>query len=123
MAVGNMTSHAQKPDTGSLARLWIGILAGPLAWAATEVISYTAAAHECSTGSRSLLHALTVTGLVCCAVGLIAARSVVAIYPRISDARSERIRSMAISGMTLSIAFAVAIIAMSIPNWILSPCD
>jgi hypothetical protein len=30
---------------------------------------------------------------------------------------------MAISGMTLSIAFAVAIIAMAIPNWILSPCD
>jgi hypothetical protein len=118
-----MTSHAEKPDTGSLARLWAGILAGPLAWATNEVVSYTATAHECSTGSRLLFHTLTVTGLICCAVGLIAARSVSAIYPQTSDAREERIRSMAISGMTLSIAFAVAIIAMAIPNWILSPCD
>jgi hypothetical protein len=101
----------------------VGILAGPLAWAANEVISYTATAHECSTGSRSLFHALTVSGLVCCAIGLIAARSVAAIYPRTSDGREERIRFMAISGMTLSVAFAVAIIAMAIPNWILSPCD
>jgi hypothetical protein len=118
-----MTSHADKPDTGSLARLWVGILAGPLAWAAIEVISYTATAHECSTGSRLLFHILTVTGLICCAVGLIAARSVAAIYPTTSDARDERIRSMAVSGMTLSFAFAVVIVAMSIPYWILSPCD
>jgi len=118
-----MTSHAEKPDTGSLARLWIGILAGPLAWAANEVVAYTATAHECSTGSRALFHTLTLTGLICCGIGLIAARSVSAIHPQTSDAREERIQSMAISGVTLSIAFAVAIIAMAIPNWILSPCD
>lgn len=118
-----MASIANKPNVSSLTRLWIGILAGPIAWAVDEVVGYTVTAHECSTGSVTLIHALTYIGLLVCALGLISARSVAAIYPCCTEEHEDRIRSMAISGMALSLGFALVILATAIPKWILSPCD
>jgi hypothetical protein len=118
-----MTSISHKPDLGLLTRLWVGILAGPLAWATDEVVGYTATAHECSTGSSTLLHALTVSALITCGVGLLCARSTWAASLSPSNDRSDRIRAMALSGICLSLAFAVVILATAIPKWILSPCD
>ena len=119
----SMTSISHKPDVGVLTRLWVGIFAGPLAWATDEVIGYTATAHECSTGSSTLLHALTVSALITCGIGLLCARSTSTASLDPPNDRGERIRSMSLAGMVLSLAFAVVVIATAIPKWMLSPCD
>ena len=105
-----------------LPALWVGILAGPVAWACDEVIGYTITAHECSTGSMLGLHSLTMASVCLCIVGLLSAK---AARPEASveNSHTERQRVMAIAGMILSISFAVAILATGIPKWMLSPCD
>jgi len=118
-----LSSTVQNPELGILARLWTGILAGPLGWAMDEVVGYSATAHECSTGSIKLLHGLTVAALAICLVGLISANSVRGYTRDSSTARDERTRTMAISGMVLSVAFALLVVATAIPRWILSPCN
>jgi hypothetical protein len=123
-----MEAPTQSVEEGrTLALLWTGILAGPLAWAFDEVVGYSATAHECSTGHMFLLHSLTVGGLLVCAAGLLCGWTAWTHY-RLSNGsppngRLDRIRAMAIAGMALSSAFALVIIATQIPKWILSPCD
>jgi hypothetical protein len=118
-----MASISHKPDLGLLTRLWAGILAGPLAWATDEVVGYTVTAHECSTGSSALLHALTVSALIMCGIGLLCGGSTWAASLDPENDRAERIRSMSLSGIALSFAFAVVILATAIPKWMLSPCE
>jgi hypothetical protein len=118
-----MASASHKPDLGLLTRLWAGIFAGPLAWATDEVVGYTVTAHECSTGSSVFLHALTVSALITCGIGLLCAGSTWAPSLDPENDRAERIRSMSLSGIALSLAFAVVILATAIPKWMLSPCD
>ena len=123
-----MEAPTQTVEEGrTLALLWIGILAGPLAWAFDEVVGYSATAHECSTGHMFLLHSLTVGGLLVCAAGPLCGWSAWTRYRASNglpvNGRLDRIRAMAIAGMALSSAFALVIIATQIPKWILSPCD
>jgi hypothetical protein len=123
-----MEAPAQAVEEGrTLALLWIGILAGPLAWAFDEVVGYSATAHECSTGHMFLLHSLTVGGLLVCAAGLLCAWNAWNRYRASNgsavNGRLDRIRAMAIAGIALSSAFALVIVATQIPKWILSPCD
>jgi hypothetical protein len=116
------SSPLAQTTSSSLPALWVGILAGPVAWACDEVIGYSITAHECSTGSMRGLHSLTVVSFCLCILGGLCARNG---RPDGSadGTRAERQRVMAIAGMILSIAFAVAILATGIPKWMLSPCD
>jgi hypothetical protein len=114
-------------QSGLLIRLWTGIFAGPILWAADEVIGYSATAHECSTGSEALFHLLTIGALVGCLGGFVlAAQAWRALSgesrPSLSDGTSEWTRVMAVAGMVLSAAFALLVIATAIPKWMLSPC-
>jgi hypothetical protein len=115
--VESMTQVQPRATQPRLPALWTGILAGPIAWACDEVIGYTITAHECSTGSMRGLNFLTLASLCLCVFGWICAKSVD------HDRHSERQRVMALAGMVLSIAFAVAILATGIPRWMLGPCD
>ena len=120
-----MESITQPTSAGknswTLAALWAGIVAGPTAWACDEVVGYTITAHECSTGSVSFLHALTVASLCLCIFGFFCARS--ARPDSTGNIQANRQRFMAIGGMILSISFAIAILATAIPKWMLNPCD
>ena len=106
----------------TFAALWAGIVAGPVAWAGDEILGYTITAHECSTGSVRWLHSLTATSVCVCILGWLCARGA---RPDASadQTHTERQHFMAIAGMILNIAFAVAILATGIPKWMLSPCD
>ena len=108
-------------NSWTLAALWAGIVAGPTAWACDEVVGYTITAHECSTGTVSFLHALTVASLCLCMFGFLCARRT---HPDSTGKRqADRQRFMAMGGMMFSISFAIAILATAIPRWMLSPCD
>ena len=115
-----------RSGTGALA-LWWGVLAGPIAFALDEVLSYAIVQHTCSTGHEWLIHLYTVFAALLCLSGLMAARWC---YSQLSHSAGteggsveSRSRWMAIYGIASSIAFFVVIIALAIPKWALSPCD
>ena len=107
--------------------LWWGILAGPVAFALDEVLSYAIVQHSCSTAHHGWLTFYTVLGIVLAISGFISAR---ACYSRLPASISteegsthSRARWMAIYGMAASLVFIVVIIALAIPKWAMSACD
>jgi hypothetical protein len=111
---------------GALA-LWWGALAGPVAFALDETLSYATVQHSCSTGGYAIEHFYTVLAILISLSGMAAAQWC---YRRIPNSVSleqgsteSRSRWMAIYGIAASIVFIVVIIALSIPKWAMSPCD
>jgi hypothetical protein len=111
---------------GALA-LWWGVLAGPIAFALDEVLSYAIVQHSCSTGCHWLLHFYTGLAIVLSLSGFFAAQWCYQRLPNTVDTEDgstdSRSRWMAIYGTAASLAFIVVIIALSIPKWAMSPCD
>jgi hypothetical protein len=96
--------------------LWIGILAGPIGWLLTLQAKYALVDTICRNRASWLMWAITIGGLMFCAIGAIAARR-----GWVSD--ETRIRFMAIGGLGLSAMFAMAIIAMAVPDLFLGACE
>ncbi|HEX3154372.1 MAG TPA: hypothetical protein VHV32_07085 [Candidatus Angelobacter sp.] len=122
------TVHSTTFRSGSSAMaLWWGVFAGPIAFAADEVLSYAIVQHSCSTGYNLLLHFYTIMAIFVCASGFLSALWCYNRIPR--DAGTEeanvasRSRWMAIYGLAASSVFVIVIIALAIPKWALSPCD
>ena len=112
-------------DTLTLAELWTGILAGPFSWALDEVVRHPARTHACSAGEMLLLPILTIGALMACAIGFFCAWKAspgIAGTPSLAGGEESR-RAMAIAGMTLSVGFALVILATAIPQWMSSACD
>lgn len=111
----------------TMAHLWTGILAGPLAWALDEGIGYVLVPHACSTGHGYVLHVATALCLLIAAAAFLLAWRMLVMTPPSStedggDA-SSRSRFMAMVGMASSALFFMAIIAEAIPRFILNACD
>ena len=97
--------------------LWIGILAGPVAWTIVFELKYALIDYVCRNHAHWLYAIFVAGGLLICASGVLVSRRGMA-----ADS-SKRARFMGIGGISLSIAFAVFIIAMSIPDLFLRPCE
>lgn len=97
--------------------LWTGILAGPVAWALVFELKYALIDYVCRNHAHWLFWIFFAAGIAICAYGAFAAWSGMA-----ADA-STRTKFMGIAGLALSIAFAVFIVAMSIPDIFLKPCE
>ena len=112
--------------------LWIGVLAGPLAWAALLETNYVLSYVACEQRQTWMLHLAAAVALALVAVA--AAFSWRAAphgltYERERDSSTEpvdtaiiRARFMAIGGLALCAWFAIVIIAMEIPVLVLKPC-
>lgn len=116
--------HFRKPQPRFW--LWYGILIGPIAWGADQQISYSLVAHSCSTGHFYLMHLFTAIALLFALSGAFIAmgnlgrtREATVEGGRVAD----RSRFMAIVGIGASLGWAMLIIAMAVPRFILSPCD
>ena len=116
--------HFQKPQPRF--SLWYGILIGPLSWAFDQQISYSLVAHACSTKHFYLLHAITANSLLLALSGALVAlmnlgrtRQATIEGGRVAD----RSRFMAIVGIAASLGWALVIVAMAVPRFLLSPCD
>ena len=120
------TAEMFRSGAGALL-LWWGILAGPIAFALDEVISYATVQHSCSTGFSLLLHLYTALAIAVSLSGLASAQWAYRRLPSSIDTKSgstdARSRWMSIYGTAASIAFIVVIIALSIPKFAMSPCD
>ena len=113
-----------------LLALWIGILAGPLAWAALLQTNYSMSYVACEQRHNWMLHLATAVAL-----GLIALAAVTAWraapplghheLPSIDPAETAflRARFMAIGGLALCVFFALVILATEIPALVLNPCS
>ena len=128
-----MTGSAENFRSGAgVLLLWWGVLAGPIAFALDEVISYASVQHACSTGFSLLLHVYTAVAIALSLSGLASARRAYRELPKSADTHSAdtksgstdaRSRWMSIYGIASSIAFCVVIVALSIPKVFMNPCD
>src|SRR4051794_27295319 len=107
--------------------LWAGVLAGPVAFALDEEISYAVTQNACSTGDHVFLHLASLLALCLIAAGAVSAWRVFVRLPAGADQTRggewDRSRFMAIAGLVLCLIFTLFVIAEAVPRFILGPCD
>jgi hypothetical protein len=117
-----------KTDTGWTAPfpLWMGVLAGPVAFALDLGVSYAIVKWSCSVRSHTVLHAITVLALAMVLAGAVAAgmalRATRNDVPTDGGSPRQRARFMAVLGLSACALFALAIFAEAIPRWVLDAC-
>ena len=105
---------------------WAGVLAGPIALAADQLSSYALVKWTCGHQHPIVLHLISLGALVAIAAGAFAAWRGLAEAP--PDATFEggrpfdRGRFMAVLGLTTCALFAILVIAMAVPTWMIDAC-
>jgi hypothetical protein len=105
--------------------LWIGVLGGPIVWAADLLGAYMLVYHACHTNNMVPLYLETVIALALCVVPFVIARRMLQQFPdahRKGGQADDRARFLAISGMALSVMFFIALVAAAVPRLVLTPC-
>jgi hypothetical protein len=102
-----------------LVSLWLG----PVAALSNLTINYSLVAEACLQGTKTMLHAITAAFVVIAlASGLVAYRY----YRQFAEAEGvlwmERTRWFALLALVLSLASAVVMVAMEVPNVLLRSC-
>ena len=121
--------HGSLDWGGRLAALWIGVLAGPVVWAANLEVNYALSYNACEQRNAWMIHLTTGVSVLLIAVAawnLWRARpegtddAEPSIDPR--DTALVRARFMLIGGLALCAWFALVILATDIPVVVLKPC-
>jgi hypothetical protein len=89
--------------------LWIGILAGPIAWASALQVRYSIVVYVCRNHAFWLMWLVTLGALLVAAFGGFCA------WRGWTDS-TPRVRFMALGGLSISALFALAIISAAIPD-------
>jgi hypothetical protein len=106
-----------------LAGLWVGLVAGPLAWAALLETNYVLSYVACEQRHAWMLHLGTALALALVALGALAAwRARPSSDGPASSTAEARARFMATGALALCAAFALVILATELPVLILHPC-
>ena len=110
----------------SPAALWWGIFAGPLAWAADLTISYGLVQWTCAHGGVAMLHTMTLFTLAVTASGGWTAwrahQQIPEGRPTDGGGEIDRARFMAVLGLASTLLFAVSIVGLAVPRWVLDAC-
>ena len=96
--------------------LWTGVLAGPIAWAADLQARYALVRYACVNRAGWIMWMITLGALLITAFGALCS------WRGWID-ETPRVRFMAIGGLFIGGMFALAIIAMAIPDLFLKACD
>jgi hypothetical protein len=103
------------------------VLAGPIAWAMTEQLSYMLTPTACWTGNLLLLYIVPICTLVIVLGCALFAHGRWKREPEGSTEagapRESRSRFMAMAGFWACVFFAVVILAEAVPNLVLRVCD
>ena len=108
-----------------LVLLWIGVLGGPLVWAADLLGAYWLVYHVCHTNSMVPLYLETVLALALCVVPFVIAWRMWRQFPdahRKGGQADDRARFLAMAGMGLSVMFFIVLVAAAVPRLVLTPC-
>ena len=126
------SGHGSSDAGGRITALWIGVLAGPVAWSALLETNYILSYVACEQRQTWMLHLAAAVALSL--VTAAAAFAWRAAPPGLSyeregevstdpaDTAITRARFMALGGLALCAWFALVIIAMEIPVLVLKPC-
>src|SRR5436190_12867681 len=102
----------------SSAPLWTGIFAGPFAFAMAFETQYAVIGWICDHKAEWIFWAITILALLICAFGAFES------WRGLQNGEdTKRVRFMGISGIALTAAFALSIIAMAIPHFYLGACE
>jgi hypothetical protein len=114
-------------------RLWIGVLAAPLAWVAAEGVGYVTSARLCEApvGILQSANPARVVNVIICGICLLVALAglVVAIdnYRRMRTGAANvpfgRAEFLSAGGVFTSVVFASAIILFAIPALVVNVCN
>ena len=112
---------AQERDVGYATRpssvaLWTGALAGPLAFVCALEARFALVHYVCMNHAEWIVWAITIVALIVTAFGAFCSWT-----GWIDD--TPRVRFMAIGGLFIGGMFALAIIAMAIPDLFLRACE
>jgi hypothetical protein len=122
-ASGVTTERLRQP--GRTARLWIGVLAGPLVALAEQEAQYLLVPGACAGGRVLPLHATALIALLLIlGSGLLATRELRRIGPEAEEAGSPgaRGRFMAVVGILSSVVFGLGVVAHWLAVVILGVC-
>jgi hypothetical protein len=124
--------HGSFDVGGRITALWIGVLAGPLVWAALLETNYVLSYVACEQRHSWMLHlaAAVALALITGAAALTWRAAPHGLsYEREREVSTDpvetaviRARFMAIGGLALCAWFALVIVAMEIPVLVLKPC-
>jgi hypothetical protein len=101
----------------SEAALWIGLAAGPLAWAALLGTNYILSYVACEQRHSWMLH----TASLIAVAPPFDAEEQPSTNPKVTSILGERF--LAISALALCAGFLIAIVALEIPPLVLGPCQ
>jgi hypothetical protein len=129
------TATSQPPDISLLSQ-WFGVSAGPVLWSVCLGISYPMIAIGCNIGFiRPQIIGLSgieipvaLMSIVAVLITLLAAGISWRNWHRLKDSNGgnaprDRGRFMAVSGMALSILFAIVMLVEAAPIFFFAPCD
>ena len=103
--------------------LWTSILAPPAAWFFALAANFALAPLPCAGPAEFVRPGVWLTALlIAAAAGVLAMRLKRTGPEDAQDAAAERVRSMAISGVVLSVGFLIVIVAQALPDFILWGC-
>jgi hypothetical protein len=120
------TAMERVPTTeGQRRGLLAGLLVPPLVWLAQLQANYALVSWACSSGHRVVLLAISVLAiLVAGGAGYVAWTSWPGAGRLSGEPRGvEGARLLSLAGVVLSVAFALVLVASTIPTLILRPCD
>jgi len=106
--------------------LWIGILAGPVAFAIDLTASYALVQWVCASRQFSLLHLITLLAILVVMTGAwaswLALQRAREDLPDDGGWPRQRARFMAVLGLASSSLFLLAILANEVPRWVFDAC-
>ncbi len=121
------SNEAEFSNTPGRIALWMGPLIGPLAWLIDLQASFSADRWSCENGTAAPLHWATI---ICLMVTL---GGVWLTWRQWSHAGKQwpgeeagvmpRSRFVSFVGLCVNLIFVLAILAQSVPKWMLSPCQ
>jgi hypothetical protein len=127
---GDLLGATTAVTPAGIARLWFGVLAGPLAWTLQLSVSYPLAQLSCHAEHRGqhpiALELIALGALVVIAFGAVTSWHALRALPSASSDgghSADRGRFMAGLGLLLAVMFSLVVIATAIPTSILHACQ
>jgi hypothetical protein len=104
--------------------IWFAFLAGPLAWALRELVSYALVRPACATGTPQLLVTAAAVMLGVTLIGIWVGWASLA-RPRGESAGTVAVRASFMANVTIGLNLLVAllIILSAIAEFVLNPCE